>query len=370
MGHGSRAVEDVALNPAFWRGKRVLLTGHTGFKGGWLALWLDSLGAKVAGYSLDPPTRPSIFEAASVGAAVDHRIGDVRDLPALLNAMKEIRPDIVFHLAAQSLVRQSYAEPIETYATNTLGTAHVLEAVRQAPSARVIVVVTSDKCYENRERREGYRETDPMGGRDPYSSSKGCAELVTAAYRASFFDPSRYAEHGVSLASARAGNVIGGGDWSKDRLIPDVYRAAAARKPVRIRSPKAVRPWQHVLEPSSGYLLLAEHLWETGPRFAEGWNFGPPEADVTAVGDVMDRVVALWGGGLHWEVDGGTHPHEALLLALDCSKARRELGWQPRMALQQALEWTVEWYKAFAGGEDMRKLTLEQIARYGQAGAK
>ncbi len=365
MGQRPSAVEELAVSGEFWRGKRVLITGHTGFKGGWLALWLRALGAEVSGYALPPDTEPSLFESARLGSAgIGHRLGDVRDLADLRSAVKACRPDVLFHLAAQSLVRRSYAEPVETYAINVLGTAHVLEAVRREPSAAAVVIVTSDKCYENRERDEGYRESEPMGGRDPYSSSKGCAELVTAAYRASFFDPSRYAEHGVAVASVRAGNVIGGGDWSADRLIPDVCRAAAANKPVRVRSPRAVRPWQHVLEPLGGYLLLAERLCSDGVRFSQAWNFGPSDRDARSVADLMDRIARLWGNGLRWETDAGNHPHEAALLRLDSSKARDQLGWRPRLELDQALEWTVDWYKACLRGADMGEVTARQIASY------
>lgn len=352
------------MNPEFWRNKRVFVTGHTGFKGGWLALWLNALGAKVSGFALPPATKPSLFEAARVDQAVDHRIADIRHLGELEAAVKECRPDVVFHLAAQSLVRESYAEPVDTYSTNVQGTVHVLEAVRRAPSARAVIIATSDKCYDNRERTEPYREDEPMGGRDPYSSSKGCAELVTAAYRSSFFDPARYAEHRVAIASVRAGNVIGGGDWAADRLIPDVYRAAAAGKPVRIRSPQSVRPWQHVLEPLSGYLLLAEKLCGAGGRFAQAWNFGPAARDARPVAEVMERVIGLWGGGLRWEADQGPHPHEAAVLRLDSSKARGELGWRPRMNLELALDWTVQWYQAQLRGADMRQVTAGQIASY------
>jgi CDP-glucose 4,6-dehydratase len=354
-------VEDVEVNAAFWRGKRVFLTGDTGFKGAWLALWLDSLGARVLGFSKDVPTSPSLFEAARVGERVQHEVGDVRDFRAVNDSIRRFVPDIVFHLAAQALVRYSYAEPLETYATNVMGTAHVLEALRDAPSVRAAVIVTSDKCYENLETGRAYVETDAMGGHDPYSSSKGAAELLAAAYRRSFFSGM------TSIATARAGNVIGGGDWSADRLLPDAYRAAEAKKAVLIRNPKAVRPWQHVLEPLSGYLVLAERLAEAGAPFAEGWNFGPPEGDARSVGEIMDRVASLWGAGFCWQQDQGSHPHEAQLLSLDCSKAIRTLGWKPRLKLETALEWTVSWYKDFLSGSDARTLSLDQIARYDRA---
>jgi CDP-glucose 4,6-dehydratase len=362
VGERARSMENVAVNRAFWRDKRVFLTGHTGFKGGWLALWLHSLGARVFGYSLAPATSPSFFEAAQVGVAIGHRVGDIRDLSALRAALREARPDVVMHLAAQSLVRQSYADPVETYSTNVMGTVNVLEAVRGETSVQAVLVITSDKCYENREQHAGYRESDPMGGRDPYSSSKGCAELVTAAYRLSFFEPST--PRHTRIASARAGNVIGGGDWSTDRLIPDVYRAAKSKQPVLIRNPKAVRPWQHVLEPLSGYLLLAEKMYKEGSAFSGGWNFGPEDRDAMPVSEVLDRLVRKWGEGLRWEVHAGSHPHEAILLRLDSTKARTELGWQPRLALDQALDWSVEWYKASLRGDHMQTFTCSQIEEY------
>jgi CDP-glucose 4,6-dehydratase len=352
------------MTQGFWRGRRIFLTGHTGFKGAWLALWLHSLGARVRGYSIDVPTTPSFFEAARVGETLEHRIGDVRELAAVEAAMKDFRPDFVFHLAAQSLVRHSYDHPVDTYATNVMGTIHVLQAVRGTPSVRGVVIVTSDKCYANRETLRGYVESDPMGGHDPYSNSKGCAELVTAAYRDSFFTFSDRTGATAAVASARAGNVIGGGDWSCDRLIPDVYRAAAQNQPVRIRNPKAIRPWQHVLEPLAGYLLLAKRLSEDGARFAEGWNFGPPQNDTRPVAEIMDKVVALWGAGLRWELDQGAHPHEATLLSLDCAKARSQLSWRPRLSLETALDWTVRWYKAFLAGGDMRRLSADQLSEY------
>ena len=336
----------------------MFLTGHTGFKGAWLALWLASLRAKVTGFSLDVPTRPSLMQATRVADTLRDVRGDVRDLHAVRTAMEEAKPEVVLHLAAQSLVRESYATPVETYATNVMGTAHVLEAARAVKSIRAVVVVTSDKCYENRESGKAYAESDAMGGHDPYSSSKGAAELVTAAYRRSFFDDDK-------IASARAGNVIGGGDWSADRLIPDIYRAATGKEPLRIRNPKAVRPWQHVLEPLSGYLVLAERIATEGRRYAEAWNFGPDEHDARSVEDVVNRVVARWGDGLRWELDRGAHPHEAKLLSIDSGKARKRLGWKPRLTLDEALEWTVDWYGAFMRGDDVRKLTMEQIAKYG-----
>lgn len=355
-------MEEMAVNAGFWRDKRVFLTGHTGFKGGWLALWLHSLGARVFGYSLPPATNPSLFEVARVGSAIAHRAGDIRELDSLRRSLNEARPHVVLHLAAQSLVRQSYLDPVETYATNVMGTVNVLEAVRREPSIRAVLVVTSDKCYENREQEAGYRESDPMGGRDPYSSSKGCAELVTAAYRASFLQVSK--GRTVAVASARAGNVIGGGDWSTDRLIPDVYRAVEGKQPVRIRNPNAVRPWQHVLEPLAGYLQLVERLHESGSAYAEGWNFGPDDKDATPVAEVLDRMALQWGAGLRWEVDAGNHPHEAKLLRLDSTKARSKLGWKPRLSLDDALDWTVEWYKASLQGNDMQAFTQSQIERY------
>ncbi len=360
MGERPRAVEDL-VSGEFWRGKRVFITGHTGYKGGWLALWLKALGAEVSGFALAPDTDPSFFESAGLrGAGIEHRLGDIRNLDELRAALKASRPEVVFHLAAQSLVRRSYAEPAETYATNVMGTVNLLEAVRRERSARAVVVVTSDKCYENRERDEGYRESEPMGGRDPYSSSKACAELVTAAYRASFFAQGR----GAAVASARAGNVIGGGDWAPDRLIPDVWRAAKAKRAVRIRSPRAVRPWQHVLEPLGGYLRLAERLCTDGARYAQAWNFGPAVHDARPVAEVLDRVAALWGDGLRWEPDAGEHPHEAGLLRLDSGKASGELGWRPRLGLDEALKWTVDWYKAQLRGADMGEFSAGQIAAY------
>jgi len=346
----------------FWAGKRVLVTGHTGFKGGWLVLWLQHLGAEVIGYALAPPSTPNLYEAAHLEDTMVSIHGDVRSPENLLRVVRQHRPDVVFHLAAQSLVRESYDHPTETYATNVMGTVHVLDAIRQVESVRAAVMVTSDKCYENRESPLwGFRESDPMGGLDPYSNSKGCAELVVSAYQRSFFaDASRH----VGVASARAGNVIGGGDWADDRLIPDVVRAFSDGEPVHIRHPQAVRPWQHVLEPLHGYLTLAQALWADPGRFASGWNFGPDDTDAQPVGTIVDRLMSLWGDGAEAVAAPGPHPHEASFLRLDCAKARSLLGWTPRLPLSEALRWTVEWYKSFEDGTSPRTLTLDQIQRY------
>ena len=351
------------MRPGFWNGKNVLLTGHTGFKGGWLSLWLQGLGAEVTGYSLAPTSAPSLFELAKVEHGMASVHGDVLDLPHLRRVMRESSAEIAFHLAAQSLVRRSYADPAGTYATNVMGTANLLEAARGVPAVRAVVVVTSDKCYENREDGRAYVETDRLGGGDPYSSSKACAEHVTAAWRKAFFSGAAGGSK-AGVASARAGNVIGGGDWAEDRLIPDVMRAARQGKPAAIRNPNSVRPWQHVLDPLCGYLELAERVWEEPARFSEAWNFGPEEVDCVPVAAVLDRLSALWGPGLAWRSDDGPHPHEARSLRLDCSKAKRELGWAPAWPLEQALEATAEWYKAYLGGGDVRAVTEQQIHRY------
>jgi len=348
----------------FWHGKKVLITGHTGFKGSWLSLWLQSLGASISGYAL-PPTRPSLFELARAGEGLHSHIGDVRDLEHLQRVLAEEQSEVVFHLAAQPLVRYSYVNPVETYATNVMGTVHLLEAVRQSDNVRAVVIITSDKCYDNREWVWGYRESDPMGGHDPYSNSKGCAELVTAAYRVAFFNPAVSEHHGVAVASARAGNVIGGGDWSEDRLIPDVIRAFLDKQPVVIRHPHAIRPWQHVLEPLNGYLWLAQKLWQEGSAWAEAWNFGPNDEDAKPVEWVVERMSKLWGEGASWRLDDRSHPHEAHYLKLDISKARLRLGWQPRRNLESALKDTVDWYRAYQRKQDMREVALAQISAYG-----
>ncbi|HVE48306.1 MAG TPA: CDP-glucose 4,6-dehydratase [Casimicrobiaceae bacterium] len=354
------------MDEAFWAGKRVLITGHTGFKGGWLAIWLQRLGAEVFGFSLPPSTVPSLFELTCVGERMTSTLGDVTDLRSLQSAVNAARPQIVFHLAAQSVVRLSYDKPIETYATNVIGTVNLLECVRTCGSVQAVIVVTSDKCYDNREWVWGYRESDALGGRDPYSSSKACAELVTAAYRHSFFSTDG-SGISISVATVRAGNVIGGGDWTKDRLIPDVMRSVAATQPVRVRHPTAIRPWQHVVEPLAGYLALARHLYEDGQEFAEAWNFGPAEGDTRPVSWIIERLAEEWGPGLRWTIDDGAQPHEANVLKLDGAKAAQRLGWRPRWDLTTALRMTARWYKAYLADEDMRTVTESQIDDYTRA---
>ncbi|OGC92571.1 MAG: CDP-glucose 4,6-dehydratase [candidate division Zixibacteria bacterium RBG_16_53_22] len=352
------------MDRSFYSGKKVFLTGHTGFKGSWLCLWLHALGAKVTGYALDPPTDPSLFDLCGVGKLVKSVIADVRDRETLAKTLHSVKPDIVLHMAAQSLVRDSYKFPVETYSTNVMGTVHLLEAVRACGNVKAVVNVATDKCYENREWLWGYRENESLGGYDPYSSSKACSELATAAYRNSFFNLTDYPRHGVAVASARAGNVIGGGDWADDRLVPDCVRALLKREPILVRNPRAVRPWQHVLEPLSGYLALAKHLYEDGPRFAGAWNFGPPEDDAKPVEWLVKRICAEWGSGARYRVDKGKHPHEAHYLRLDCTKARTELGWHPRWDLSRAIRSVVEWAKAYKERRDVRHACLAQIGEY------
>jgi CDP-glucose 4,6-dehydratase len=352
------------MNPAFWLGKRVFLTGHTGFKGSWLCLWLQSLGAQVTGYALSAPSQNNLFEIAHVERGMSSVIGDIRELATLEKAMLIAQPDIIFHMAAQPLVRYGYEHPVETYSTNVMGTVHLLEAARQTTSVRAIVNVTSDKCYENEETLDSYDEKARIGGFDPYSNSKGCAELVSAAYRSSFFNPDQYAQHGVAIATARAGNVIGGGDWARDRLVPDILEAFSQSQHVTIRSPHAIRPWQHVLEALSGYLTLAENLHQKGVSFSGGWNFGPDNADTQTVAWVVTHMASLWGHDAQWQVDETARPHEAHLLKLDISKARNRLNWQPRLDLSNALSLTLEWYRHHQCSGDMRAVTLDQIQTY------
>ncbi len=345
-----------------YKGRRVFITGHTGFKGGWLALWLKVLGAEVLGYSLQPPSVPSFFEAVDLESLIDHHvIGDVRDGDKLASVMKEFRPEFVFHLAAQPIVRLSYKEPRLTYETNVLGTVNLFEAIRNIDTVRVVINVTSDKCYENKEWVYGYREVDPMGGYDPYSSSKGCSELVTAAYRNSFFR-----ENGVALSSVRAGNVIGGGDWGEDRIIPDCVRALSEGRTIIIRNPQATRPWQYILEPLSGYLWLGALMYQCGIRYSEAWNFGPDEDDILTVEKLAGLIIKHWGGG-SYSLDTSNHPHEATLLKLDCSKAHAILKWQPVYNIYRAIEETIYWHREyynFNGKANMHKTTLHQIERY------
>lgn len=345
------------VNPSDWQGRRVLVTGHTGFKGGWLSLWLHQLGAEVTGLSLPAPTDPSFFEQTKLEELITHIEGDVRDFDSVEKAIREVRPEVVFHLAAQPLVRYSYDNPVETYATNVMGTVHVLEACRNVDSVRAVVCVTTDKCYENREWVWPYRETDPMGGYDPYSSSKGAAELAISAYRRSYPD-------GPRIASVRAGNVIGGGDWALDRLVPDIVRAMLAGERPEIRNPNSVRPWQHVLEALGGYLVIAQSLLEGREDVATAWNFGPSDDDAQPVYWIVDEMLAAWGTNLGWTKPDGSQPHEAVLLRLDCSKARTELGWRPRLRLKEALAKVVEWHKTVADSGDARSISLAQIADY------
>jgi CDP-glucose 4,6-dehydratase len=348
----------------FWKNKRVLITGHTGFKGSWLSIVLNQMGADLHGYALDPPTKPSLFVEAKLHDIISSTISDIRDYNKLLATLKKVQPEIIIHMAAQALVRDSYKDPIGTYSTNVMGTVHLLEACRQVESVRAIVNVTTDKCYENREWHWGYRENEPMGGYDPYSNSKGCSELVTAAFRSSFFNKKDYDKHRVALGTGRAGNVIGGGDWANDRLIPDFIRAISKSEEVMIRSPYAIRPWQHVLEPLTGYMTLAEKLYTGGAKYAEAWNFGPDDSDTKSVEWVIKTICKIWGKGASYNVDTNPQPHETNYLKLDCSKAKAELGWHPRWNLETALESIVEWNKSWLGKKDIRKVTEEQIGTY------
>lgn len=352
------------VSSSFWKGKRVLVTGNTGFKGAWLSLWLHKLGADVHGLSLSVPTEPSLFELCGLRDLTPTTFADIRDLDGLVKELARVKPEVVVHMAAQSLVRKSYVDPVETYSTNVMGTVNVLEAVRRSGGVKAAVIVTSDKCYESSNDVWGHRERDALGGFDPYSNSKACCELVTAAYRNSFFTAKENGGATTAVASVRAGNVIGGGDWAADRLIPDMMAAFLAKKPVVIRHPHAVRPWQHVLEPLRGYLAVAEKLFNGENGFAEAWNFGPSEDDARPVSWIVERLVSLWGKDASWKLDGGSHPHESSYLRLDCSKARQKLKWHPAWELETALEKIVDWYRAYERGDDMREKTLAQIAEY------
>jgi CDP-glucose 4,6-dehydratase len=357
MGWRRAEVESVVIDRAFWLGRRVLLTGHTGFKGAWMTLMLRALGAQVTGLALPPDDPRDLFEVVGLAKDIHHCLGDVRELDVVNSVLREAKPSIVLHLAAQPLVRVSYIEPVDTFATNIMGTVHLLEAARRTPGIEAVVVVTSDKCYDNQGLGRGFRESDAMGGHDPYSSSKGCAELVTAAYRHSFFREAGSAQ----LATARAGNVIGGGDWSRDRLVPDIMHAIAAGEVVRIRYPQAVRPWQHVLDPLIGYLVLAQRLAGGAHDAAEAWNFGPGSDSEVSVAVLVEYLVKLWGPAARWELDRDNHPHEAAILKLDCGKAQTRLSWRPLIGFAKALEMTVAWYRAFAAGDDMRAFTQNQV---------
>jgi len=350
-----------------YNGKKVLVTGHTGFKGGWLSLWLKELGAEVIGYSLEPPTQPNLFETLGLDNKLIHIIGDVRDEKKLSSVFKKYQPEFVFHLAAQPLVRLSYTEPKLTYETNIMGTINVLEAIRKTDSVRVCVVITTDKCYENKEWVYGYRETDPMGGYDPYSSSKACTELVVSSYRNSFFNPEDYGKnHKVALSTVRAGNVIGCGDWGEDRLIPDCVKTLSQNKIINIRNPQATRPWQYVLEPLSGYLLLGSKMHKDGKRYSSAWNFGTNDNDIITVEEIVKSAINNWGNG-DYKVDISSQPHEAGLLKLDTSKARTFLGWKPVYNIYETIKRTINWYKRFYEGvekEELYKITINEIRDY------
>jgi CDP-glucose 4,6-dehydratase len=352
------------MNPRFWKDKRVFITGHTGFKGSWLSLWLQRLSAEVTGYALPAPTQPSLFEAARAGSGMESIVGDVRDYRQLRDSLEKHRPEIVFHMAAQSIVRLSYEDPIDTYSTNVMGTVHVLEAVRRLPGRTVVVNVTSDKSYENKEWIWGYRETDRLGGFDPYSNSKACSELVTQSFRDSFWPATSGAAPDKLIATARGGNVIGGGDWTRDQLVPDVVNAVREGCPVVLRNPKATRPWQFVLDCLGGYMALAEKLCVAGAGYCGAWNFGPRQEDTLSVQEVVEKLIQEWPGKAGWVLDSRSHPHEAHSLRLDTSKTTLHLGWMPRLPAAEALEWIVDWYKKYFQGTDARALCLEQIERF------
>jgi len=352
------------MDASFWENKRVLVTGHTGFKGSWLSLWLQTRGANVIGYSLAPPTTPNFFEIGDIARSMTSVHGDIRDLEHFKDTVKTYQPEIIIHMAAQSLVRYSYDHPVETYSTNVMGTVNILDTIRQLGGVKVVLVITSDKCYENRETMVGYKESDPMGGYDPYSSSKGCTELVTTAYTNSFFPPDRFSDHGIAIASTRAGNVIGGGDWGEDRLIPDIMRSCLGDQPLTIRYPDAIRPWQHVLEPLNGYLELAEHMWAHGTGFNGGWNFGPDKDDCKPVHWILETLNNKWNGGIQWEQSSNKNPHEATYLSLDCSKSKQLLGWSPRLNLTTALELLVDWYQGYSNNDNMRDLSINQLTYF------
>ena len=357
-------MENMVINSSFWKNKKVLLTGHTGFKGSWLSVWLQKLGVNLIGFSNSIPTKPSLFELANVKDGMISLTGDIRDLIHLKEVIRDHKPEIIIHMAAQSLVHESYNNPVETYATNVMGTVNLLEAIRTIGKVRVIINVTSDKCYENKEWTRGYKEDDPMGGHDPYSGSKGCAELVTSSFRNSFFNPTQFEKHAVAIASVRSGNVIGGGDWATDRLVPDIMKGILDNQPIKIRKPDAIRPWQFVLDPLNGYLLLAEKLWNEGSAYIGSWNFGPNEENIKQVSWLVEKLTQLWGNKTYYEIDNENYGHEATILKLDCSKANTKLGWFPKIDIEQALQWTVDWYRQYEKNNSIREFTERQIDNF------
>ena len=352
------------MNSEFWNKKTVLVTGHTGFKGSWLSLWLQKLNADVIGFAKSIPTNPSHYELADVESGMTSIIGDVCDYEKIEDTIKEFKPEIVIHMAAQAILRESYSNPVETYSTNVMGTVNLLESIRKVGNVKVILNVTTDKCYEPNNSSNGHIETDKLGGYDPYSNSKACSELVTASYRNSFFNQKENQKLNVSLATCRAGNVIGGGDWGKDRLIPDIIRGILKKETIKIRNPNSTRPWQHVLDPLNGYLTLAERLWSSGFEFSEGWNFGPQEDDEKSVKWIVEKLTEQWSKDIRWDVDNGVNPHEENHLRLDCSKANSRLGWMPKLNLEKGLEWTIQWYKQYEQNKDMREITERQIEEF------
>jgi CDP-glucose 4,6-dehydratase len=364
FGNNLSVKRGILIDKDFWKGKKVFITGHTGFKGSWLCLWLNLLKAEITGFALNPPTNPNLFDLCKIDKLTTSITSDVRDYKSLAKAIKAARPEIVIHMAAQSLVRESYRNPVETYSINVMGTVNLFEAVKNAKGVKAVINVTTDKCYENREWVWGYRENEPLGGYDPYANSKACSELVTSAYRNSFFNPKNYNSHGVGIASVRSGNAIGGGDWATDRLFPDCVISLLSRKKILVRNPQSVRPWQHVLEPLSGYLLLAQKLYNNGPKYSGAWNFGPDDRDTKPVEWIVKKICKKWGQNASFKIDKGEHPHEAHYLKLDCSKAKEELGWYPRWHLEKAIDSVIEWTQEYQGNKDVRKVCLKQIEEY------
>jgi CDP-glucose 4,6-dehydratase len=349
------------MNQSFWKNKEILITGHTGFKGSWLTVWLKKLGANITGFSKSVPTNPSLFETTNIEKDIKSVVGDIQNYELLKETISKCEPEIIFHMAAQSLVIKSYSNPIETFSTNVMGTVNLLYAVKETKKPKVVINITSDKCYENNESLEGYSEDDPMGGHDPYSSSKGCAELITKSFRKSFFSSDH--ENNIGLASVRAGNVIGGGDWAENRLIPDIIRAIKNKENIKIRNPNALRPWQHVLDPLNGYISVAEKLWDDQTKYSEGWNFGPEKNEVKPVSWIIEKFNELWKNKINWEVSNNKL-HEANNLILNCQKAKSILGWNSKINTETALKLTIEWYRKYFDGENMRKVTEEQITKF------